>query len=194
MGGEIPVTSVSLIRTISGDAGSARWAEFYEKYHSTMLSYLQGVFPSLDPDDIIQETMAALVKALPGYVYMPDDKGHFRNYLVGILKHKAMDALKRRAKEASILDKYKDACQSGGDDAADSIQRDVLEIALQQLFADPAANPMHKNVFRQIALCRRPAAEVADEYGITRTNADVIKKRMLDRLASIVRRLSVAVG
>ena len=61
-------------------------------------------FPSLDADDMIQETLVALVKVLPGYHYSPDENGHFRNYLTGILRNKALRELRKEQRRAEIID------------------------------------------------------------------------------------------
>ena len=44
-------------------------------------------FPSVEADDVIQETFLGVIKALPNYKYDPDEKGSFHNYLTGILRN-----------------------------------------------------------------------------------------------------------
>ena len=55
-----------------------------------MLAYLKTRFPAVDADDIVQDTLFALSRALPAYHYSPDETGRFRNYLTGILRNKAL--------------------------------------------------------------------------------------------------------
>ena len=55
-----------------------------------MRAFLQAHFPTVEADDMIQETLIALVKCLPSYRYVPDKHGYFHNYLMGIVKHKAL--------------------------------------------------------------------------------------------------------
>ncbi len=81
----VPTTSTTLLRQIGGDVRHARWAEFIARYAATCRQYLRRHFPSLEADDILQETFSALAQALPNYHYAPEEKGHFRNYLVGVL-------------------------------------------------------------------------------------------------------------
>ncbi len=54
------------------DSQHARWAVFYSRYQPMMLAYLRSRFPSLDADDIVQETFVALTKILPDYKYDPE--------------------------------------------------------------------------------------------------------------------------
>jgi RNA polymerase sigma factor (sigma-70 family) len=193
--GDIPKTSVSLLREIQGDPQSARWVELYMRYSEPMAGFVKSRFPTLEAEDLIQETMAALAERLPGYIYQPDEKGHFRNYLMGILKHKAMDALSRRSREASAREALRKeprraATQPGDDD--EEWKTSALEVAISQLLADESLNALHRTVFRHVALNRESPEDVAREFGISRGNVDVIKKRMIDRLSEMVARLTAS--
>ena len=98
---QIPVTSTTLLREISGDALHARWGEFVARYRPMMEAFLRERFPRLEADDIVQETLAALVPVLPRHRYVPDETGHFRNYLTGILRNKALKHCARRVRESA---------------------------------------------------------------------------------------------
>ena len=100
-----PVTSITLLKGLASGTDNARWAEFFHIYEQPMRSFLQSRFPSVDADDAIQETMVALTRRMPDYHYTPDRNGHFHNYLTGILKHKAEDALRREARESGKRDR-----------------------------------------------------------------------------------------
>lgn len=43
-----------------------------------------------------------------------------------------------------------------------------------------------REVFRHVALMHKPPAEVAAAFGISRTNVDLIKRRMVQRLSVLV--------
>ena len=64
-------------------------------------------FPSLDADDVIQETLIAVWAALPSYRYVPEEKGYFHNYLTGILRNKALRQLHREQRQAKIADEMR---------------------------------------------------------------------------------------
>ena len=181
----IPKTSVSLIRTLSDDPASARWAEMYRIYEGPMRAFLRARFPSVEADDVIQETMATLSRRLPGYRYMPDERGHFRNYLTGILKHKAMDVLARRSRESEVRESLR-AMPPGRDSDDESWKSDALEVAIAQMLADERINPLHRTVFRHVALMRERPEDVAARFGISRANVDQIKKRLVSRLSGLV--------
>ena len=90
---KIPTTSTTLLRDVASDSQHARWTEFATRYRPMMEAYLRERFPSADADDVIQETLVAVWAALPSYRYAPDEKGHFHNYLTGILRNKALRQL-----------------------------------------------------------------------------------------------------
>lgn len=185
----VPVTSVSLLRTLADDPLSVRWSELYAKYEPLMRTFLKARFPSLEPDDLIQETMLALSKVIPNYSYSPETNGSFHNYLTSILKHKAVDAVNRNKRKSEVMEDYRKEREalSAPDDAEESALRsDALEIAIAGLLADETVNPMHRTVFRRVALERESPDAVAASLGISRANVDQIKKRLIVRLSSIV--------
>ena len=182
-----PVTSITLLKSLASGTDNARWAEFFRIYEQPMRSFLSARFPSVDADDAIQETMVALMRRMPDYHYTPDSNGHFHNYLTGILKHKAEDALRREARESGKRDKLKER------GAADAPREDpdywklaAMNAALEQLLSDESVNARAREVFRHVALMHEPPAEVAAAFGISRTNVDQIKRRMVQRLSILV--------
>ena len=182
-----PVTSITLLKGLASGTNNARWAEFFRIYEQPMRSFLQSRFPSVDADDAIQETMVALTRRMPDYHYTPDRNGHFHNYLTGILKHKAEDALRREARESGKRDNLK---ERGAADAPredpDDWKLAAMNAALEQLLSDESVNARAREVFRHVALMHEPPAEVAAAFGISRTNVDQIKRRMVQRLSVLV--------
>ena len=77
-------TSTTLLKAIGADADSPRWTEFVARYKPVMESFLSREFPSVSADDVMQETLLVLVRKLPDYRYAPDEKGHFKSWLLGI--------------------------------------------------------------------------------------------------------------
>lgn len=204
----IPSTSITMLKAISGDASSVRWTEFFRKYEGPMRGFLHARYPAVEADDAIQETMVALVKALPDYHYTPDGSGHFRNYLMGILGHKAADILRKGKRQASLRDGLRNERRSGlrmsravspesacgygdvvrredpGED--ESWKTSAMEAAVEQLMSDDGIMPTTREVFRHVALMHESPDDVAAQFGISRNNVDQIKKRMIGRLAKMV--------
>ena len=196
----IPPTSVTLLKDLSGDATSVRWTEFHDKYAGPMRAYLRTHYPMVEADDVIQETLLALLKCLPRYRYVPDEHGYFHNYLMGIVKHKAEDALRHMKNFTGIKDKF--ARENAGqtqpfrlpDDDADQAawQNAAKETALQQLLADDSILPSTREIFRHVAIMHEKPADVAQRFGITRNNVDQIKARMIARLKDLITAMTTA--
>ena len=59
---KMPTTSTTLLRDIAQDSRNARWDEFVPRYRPMMEAFMRERFPSLEADDIIQETLVALCR------------------------------------------------------------------------------------------------------------------------------------
>ena len=187
-----PQTKITLINTIRSHPESARWTEFFQLYEQPMRAYLTAYYPTLDADDIIQETMIALMKALPNYSYDPDRNGHFRNYLTGILRHKAVSEIRRRKAEADRISRLAaEGEERTGDDVdRGALRTDIFETAVAQLMADDQLAARTREIFRHVVLLHEKPEQVAADFGVTRNNVDQIKKRMIDRLREMVQSMS----
>ena len=186
-----PKTSITLLNAIANDTDTVRWTEFFVKYEPVMRGYLVSRFPALDQDDIIQETLKSLVRRLPDYRYTPDEKGHFSAYLLGIVKHKAIDRLRKEKRienlhRRSAEEKALTADNDDNDDNDESWKMRAMEAAIEQLMADTSINPRNKEIFRHVALMHEQPETVASLFGVTRGNVDVIKKRMIEKLSALV--------
>ncbi|MBO7684649.1 MAG: sigma-70 family RNA polymerase sigma factor [Kiritimatiellae bacterium] len=185
-----PTTSVTLLKALSGESDSARWTEFFRKYEGPMRAFLAVRYPSVEADDVIQETLKALARCLPNYRYVPDERGHFHNYLMGIVRHKADDACRAQAREAAKRERFRAERPSGGPGRSrqedDAWRMAALQAALDQLMADQTLVPRTREIFRHVALMHEPPESVAAQFGTTRNNVDQIKKRLVDRLAKCV--------
>ena len=110
----IPATSTTLLRDLANDSQHARWSEFVTRYRPMMEAFMRERFPSLDADDVMQETLIAVWAALPSYRYAPDEKGHFHNYLTGILRNKALRQLYKEQRHAEIAEMVHDDASCDG--------------------------------------------------------------------------------
>ena len=191
----VPVTSISLLKVLGEDSQSPRWREFLRMYASTIDGFLFKHFPTVDAEDVMQETLRALVEKLPLYEYEPDTKGHFRNYLIGIVRFKAIEQLKRRKREADLRvelganAQFEWECekQSYSVDLRDW-QREAYEAALAQFMADKSIATRDKEIFRRVALQGESPEDVAAIFDIKRNNVDQIKARMVAKLKELALR------
>lgn len=183
---DAPQTSITLLRHLASGGADARWTEFVARYEGLMRGYLAANFPTAEADDVLQEAFLALTKALPNYRYTPDTHRYFHDYLIGIVKHKALDQIERRARENEKRKRFVREPQSGGRDADAAWQSALLNAAVEQLLADETISSRNREIFRHVALVHEAPEDVARAFGTTRGNVDVIKKRLIERLTRIV--------
>ena len=160
-----------------------------------MESFLAERFPEVDAEEVMQETLIVLVRKLPNYRYAPDTKGHFGNYLLGILKNKAREELKRRARAIRAEEAAKDPVATlqvsspSEDVEARNWRFAAYEVALQQLLADPRHSERTRQIFIRTALKGESPVSVAALFGTTRNNVDQTKNRITVELKELARRL-----
>ena len=197
----VPITSVSLLKVLGEDAQSPRWTEFANMYASTIDGFLFKYFPTVDAAEVVNDTLLALVEKLPVYEYDPDLKGHFRNYLIGIVRFKAIEQLKRRKRDAELKKALETQEQLNWEYERQSYsadlrnwQREAYEAALAQFMADPGLSDRDKDIFRRVALRGESPEDVAKMFGIKRNNVDQIKARMVAKLKELALRYANVCG
>ena len=166
---------------------------FYARYQPMMQAYLRARFPSLDADDIIQETFAALAKLLPDYEYDPKKKGSFHNFLTGVLRNKALCALDSRNRKMAIEDRMKIAVAVDGKSVQEQSYEEwreaVFEVALRQLLSDDSIHDRTKQAFIRTAIKGEPSDSVAESLGVPRNTVNKAKSRMMNALRELAERL-----
>ena len=195
---EIPTTSTTLLKDLAKDSQHARWGEFVARYRPMMEAFMRERFPTLDADDVIQETLIELIQVFPVYHYSPKEKGHFHNYLTGVLRHRAfrkMGEEKRREELAGKLQRAEDASpglRSFADSEDSAWRESLMEIALQQLLSDRSIHERTRLVFARVAVNGEKPDDVAAAFGIARNAVDQMKSRMMARLKELVAALEKA--
>ena len=203
--GLIPETSTTLLKDIAQDAQHVRWTEFVARYRPMMEAFMRERFPSLEADDIIQETLLALCKVMPSYRYAPDEKGHFHNYLTGILRNKALRQLRKEQRQAEITEMVGARVPRARDGSvvaprppsgvmaatADdpSWREPLFELALRQFLADDSIADRTKRIFERTAINGESPDAVAAAFKMTRHAVDQAKSRAMARLREIVKGL-----
>ena len=193
MNNPFPVTSRKLLAAIGSGPGATRWTEFFHKYTPGLRDYATRHFPSLEADDLIQDTFLVLVKRLKTYQYDPKAKGAFHNYLTGILRFLAIDRLRDKDREtASRKSLAEDPTVQSHADSPFSIgdwKKSAYEIALRRFLADPRVQPQTKEIFKRVSIRGEKPETVAKDFGLTRNTVDQIKDRSIRRLKVLVAEL-----
>ena len=202
-------TDETLLEKVKKLDAHVAWQEFYRSYWSAILRYARKLGLSDDQaKEVLQETMVTLMRVLPNFTY-DRRKGRFRNFLLTIVHRKSLAAL-RRAK--GLPDVSLDSDDPWGRQAlrdllpaeasrtaeleAEALWREaIMEDTLARLAANPALADGTFAAFRAYVIERRPAAEVAAEFGLKENALYQIKNRLLRRLrVEVARRLRDAGG
>ena len=190
---EIPTTSTTLLRDLAHDSQHARWGEFVARYRPMMEAFMRERFPSLDADDVIQETLIELIRVFPVYHYSPKEKGYFHNYLTGILRHRALRMMGEEKRREKLTSDGRAACPHAAAESDNEAWREsLLEIALQQLLADSSIHERTRIVFARVVVNGEKPDDVAAAFGIERNAVDQMKSRMMARLKDLVAALEKA--
>ena len=193
MNNPFPITSRKLLAAIGSGSGATRWTEFFHKYTPGLRDYATRHFPSLEADDLIQDTFLVLVKRLKTYQYDPKAKGAFHNYLTGILRFLAIDRLRDKNQETASRKRLAEdpTVQPHADSpfSVDDWKKSAYEIALRRFLADPRVQSQTKEIFKRVAIRGEKPETVATDFGLTRNAVDQIKDRTIRRLKVLVAEL-----
>ena len=181
-----PVTThASLLIRLQDEADSTAWREFDDRYGELIRGF--GRRRDLQPadcDDVAQDVMLSLSKAMPGFEYDPA-KGKFRSYL----KTAALRAIFRRSHQRHgeiALGTIEEATRIAEADAAvDEAwelewQRYHLRQAMGALQTE--FNETDRKAFQHYAIEGHDAQETAAEFGISVNQVYHAKSRILKRL------------
>ncbi len=182
----VPTTSSTLLRDLAQDTPSVRWGEFVNRYRPMMEAFMASRFPTVEADDVIQETLLALSRIIRSYHYSPEESGHFHNYLTGILRNKAREMLRKKARQERIPVEVAEHLTPGDPPDTRSWRESLFEIALHQFLDDPSVADRTKQVFSRTAINGEPPEAVAASLKMTRHAVDQAKSRSLARIRELV--------
>lgn len=186
----VPETSTTLLRLLASNAQTSRWDEFCVRYEPMMRDFLAVHFPGVEAEDVLQETFLALTRALPRYQYDPDGQGHFHNYLTGILRRKAIDALAHREKASRVVKTVQDlqttAAEVARDGEREAWRRELYAVAVQQFYGDETVQARTKQIFRRITTGGEQPEAVATSLGVTVASVYLVKNRCLEKLRRLI--------
>jgi RNA polymerase sigma-70 factor (ECF subfamily) len=180
MGVNEPSTSSMLLERLRQPTAQDAWERFVQLYTPLLYCWAGclGVRGD-DADNLVQEVFATLLVELPKFQY--DAGKSFRGWLRTITRNKWFE-LQRRAKQVPPAD---DAALQQLTAKADhywetDYQKHLVNRALELMRAD-----FQETTWKacwEVVACDRPAAEVADELGITVGAVHAARFRVLARL------------
>lgn len=189
-------TSPSLLQRLRIEGNERDWEVFFSLYARPVFGLAQHF--SLTPDqaeDVVQETMVALMRKLPEFRYDPE-RARFRTWIWRVVRNISISHWRRVQRRAAAS---LDADESGGilsglaaEEAGSSAEVErawrlaLVREALRMLEADTRLRSQTLAIFKKLMLGGRDAEEIAAQFGVRRNVVDVIRVRLTQRLGKIV--------
>jgi RNA polymerase sigma-70 factor (ECF subfamily) len=174
------------------DRGRA-WSEFVDRYGELIRGFCRrhGLQAS-DTDDVLQDVLLSLSKAMPGFAYDPAI-GKFRSYLKTVVLHAIYRKLCQARGGAALGDVESiaagEAITASGDPATDSQweqewRQHHLRQAMRAIDAEFSARD--RAIFDRYAIGGELAEVVGREMGVTLDALYQIKSRITRRLSQVI--------
>ena len=182
-------THASLLVRLREGEGTVAWNEFHDRYGSLIRGFARrrGLQPA-DCEDVAQEVMLSLSKAMPGFRYDPA-RGKFRSYLKTVTLHAIFRRNQQKHGEVA-LGTLEDATRiAEADPAVEEAwelewQRYHLEQAMRMLKRE--FSPTDREAFQRYAIEGHDVNRTADELGVTVNQVYKAKSNILKRLEEVI--------
>lgn len=185
----VQTTHISLLERLGKTSDELAWGEFCRRYGDLIRNFarVQSLQPS-DCDDVLQDVLVALAKAMPGFTYDPA-KGKFRSYLKTVALHVIFARSRQKRGEVALEDigtaVEQDSAASSIDALWDAQWRQYhLRQAMITIEAEFSAGDLA--AFQRYAIAGKPVREVAEELQMSADQVYQAKSRILRRLSQVI--------
>jgi RNA polymerase sigma factor (sigma-70 family) len=191
------ITNISLLTSLKNGGSTAEWEVFYALYAEPIfgLARRAGLIES-DAQDVVQETMMAITRALVKFEYDPQ-RGKFRNWVLRIATNKTHDAYRRQQRQRAhlidvgttpISELNPATIHTGAADAAleSAWRHELIRKALSLLELNSGIKPKTLAIFRAVAIDDQSPATVAREHGVTQGLVNQIRSRITAKIKQLV--------
>lgn len=181
-------THITLLARLSGGGDNTAWREFCDRYEELIRAFARrrGITP-FETDDVVQDVMLALTKAMPGFEYDPA-KGKFRSYLKTVTIH-AISRKSRQNPSATPLGSSAGSSLGAADDEAEQTweaewRQYHLRSAMRTVKAE--FNTSDLAAFEAYAVGGESPDAVASRLGVSVDSVYQAKSRVLRRLSQVI--------
>jgi RNA polymerase sigma-70 factor (ECF subfamily) len=182
-------THTTLLVRLAEGSDQQAWREFDKRYGDLIRSTAsRRGLQSADCDEVLQEVLLGLSKAMPGFQYDPA-KGKFRSYLKTFVDRAIARRFRQNQTRArqSNMDEVPAEPPSG--EAPDRVWEEEwqcyhLRLAMRSIEGE--FGNLHRAAFESYVLDARSAAETARLLGLSVENVYQIKSRILKRLTELI--------
>lgn len=181
-------TQTALLRQVRRRGAHGAWRELHDRYAGLIRSVARGWgLSENDCDDVVQEVLVSLVRALPSFRY-DSERGSFRGYLkratVNILQ-----ARSRRHRRLISLETLNTTPSLGPEQGLDRLwEREWRRHHLRQALSQLERETSHRDfeVFVRYVIDGHSARTIAKDVGIELALLYQIKSRCMRRISSFI--------
>ena len=189
---------------MASDSSGARDSEDLEKHRPQLFKYaMLQLRNHAQAEDAVQETMVAAIRGLAGF----SGQSALRTWLIGILKHKIIDSIRKSSREQSI-DQY----ESSADDMDGMFRLDGHYVDKPADWGDPEEALSRERFFAVLEKCLESlpkttsrafamreimgmeTRDICDTLRITSSNCWVLLYRARMRLRECIERNWIGAG
>jgi RNA polymerase sigma-70 factor (ECF subfamily) len=167
------------------------WRSFFDRYWELLYNVArQSGLGEPEAQDVVQETVIAVAKAMPDFHYDPA-RGSFKQWLLRIARRRIIDHLRRAYRQPPRAEVEPEALEEAdspvdliSDPAAEQVEavwekeweRRILAEAVTRVRG--TANPKHFQIFDYCVLQEWPASKVAALLGLNAAQVYLAKHRV----------------
>jgi RNA polymerase sigma-70 factor (ECF subfamily) len=183
-------TNASLLRRVRDPDDRASWREFYGLYAPLLARYArQRGLTQADAEDVAQECMQALAKAMPGFDYRPS-RGRFKGYLRTLANNKIVNLVRRkrpRLAQSGELVALVDSDAQSAEAWESTWTREHLAFCLKRV--ETRFAPETVAAFKHHVLDEWPVEKVSAALNLSANQVYLAKSRVTRRLRQEMTRL-----
>ncbi len=180
-------TSAAMLEGMRDPNNREAWSRFFGRYEKVIREWCRKRgLQDADAADVTQKIMLILLDEMPEFIYDPDNKGQFRDWLSVITRHACHRFLERdeSRKYRPILDEIQ---------ARDELERsldeqgriEALHAAMEEV--RKRVSPRDWRIFYQLSFQGRSGDELAKELGMTIAAVFKAASRVRKKVAEQVR-------
>ncbi len=190
-------TRASLLDRLKNREDQTSWQEFFDTYWQLIYRVAKKAgLTDAEAQDVVQETVIAMAKKLPGFIYDPK-LCSFKTWVLRLTRWRIIDTFRKRLPQSaaraendgtatSALDRIPDESSLKLDSVwDDEWEKSLLTAALQRV--KPLLKPDHYQIFDLYALRQLPVSEVAEIMGISTARVYLVKHRVAARIRNEIK-------
>ena len=193
-------TRPSLLNRLKDLDDQRSWREFFDIYWRLIYRVaLKAGLTNAEAQDVVQDTVIAVAKKMPGFEYIPG-RDSFKGWLLQITRWKITDQFRKRlpvsepsarlgdsGSQTTGIDRIPDLSGSLDEVWDEEWRKAILKAAVQRVKRQ--VNPQHYEIFKQHVLREQPVAQVAQALGVSEGQVYLVKHRITALLKTELKRL-----